>query len=594
MKRKTNPTIVLLFGWALVLWAALLAAQGYLQGIQLSELVSNLTYALQHPFNIQWKEHSPIFLLVSSGIYICGIAYWYSTKRNARDTEEYGSARWGNVNALCRKYRQKKNIIFTQNFRLGTDPYKHKRNLHSLIIGGSGASKTRGFCIPNLLEADGSQSFYVCDPKGEMLRSCGSFLEKQGYEIRVFDLIDFGSSYSFNPFEYMESDADVLRMIGNLMDNTTPPNAQENDPFWKKAEQTLLTAMAMLLVHEAPSYEQNFPMVMELIRAAEVKEDNENYVSCLDMLFERVAMRDPEHIAVRQYALFKQSAGKTAKSIITSLAVRLSFYDLNEIANISIKDELDFASMGEKPVALFCVIPDSDKSLNFLVGLMWSTAIQTLFRLADRKYRGPLPVPVHFIFDEWANIPLPKDYEAILSTARSRGCHLHTVVQGISQIKAKYKDSWHNIIGNADSILYLGGSEQESHKLASEMLGKESVDIKTHSQSKGRNGSYSTNFQRVGRELLTPDEVRLLDNDYAIYFLRGERAVMDRKYDVTKHPNAKYSAIAGGPVFDHTKVPLARHDIVLDRERIDDYELSSGFDAALESSNILEGVFDEE
>ena len=418
-------------------------------------------------------------------------------------------------------------------------------------------------------------SMVITDPKGELLRKTGGLLEREGYEVRVFDLINPETSFCYNPFAYVRDDKDVLKLINNLIRNTTPKGAQSSDPFWEKSETALLQALMLYLLHEAPPEEQNFSMIMEMLGSAQVKEDDEEYQSPLDILFERLEMRNPESIAVKQYAIYKQAAGKTAKSILISVGVRLAAFNLKQIANLTCTDELDLYSIGEKKVALFCCIPDADTSLNYLVGMIYSNLFQTLYYVADRKYHGKLPIPVHCIMDEWPNVALPDDFDKLLATMRSRAISCSIIIQNIAQMKALFKDSWESLIGNCDEFLYLGGNEKEGHKYVSELLGKETLDTNTYGQTKGRSGSYSVNFQQSGRELLTPDEVRLLDNRKAVLLVRGEHPILDEKYDLHKHVNVKYTEDGGAPPYDYAKAPLSHEDVTIDTRRLDDYELLS-------------------
>ena len=349
---------------------------------------------------------------------------------------EHGSAKWGNVSEICRRYCEKQytnNLLLTQHFRMGLDGYKHKRNLNVLVVGGSGAGKSRTYAIPNIMQCN--CSMVITDPKAELLRKTGGVLERNGYEVRVFDLINPETSWCYNPFAYVRDDKDVLKLINNLIRNTTPKGAQSSDPFWEKSETALLQALMLYLLHEAPPEEQNFPMIMEMLGSAQVKEDDEDYQSPLDILFERLEMRDPESIAVKQYAIYKQAAGKTAKSILISVGVRLAACNLKQIANLTCTDELDLYSIGEKKVALFCCIPDADTSMNYLVGMIYSNLFQTLYYVADRKYGGRLPIPVHCIMDEWPNVALPDDFDKILATMRSRGISCSIIIQNIAQMK---------------------------------------------------------------------------------------------------------------------------------------------------------------
>ncbi|MCI8285893.1 MAG: type IV secretory system conjugative DNA transfer family protein [Firmicutes bacterium] len=576
--------MVWLLALPVVWWAAVLFADAATPGRNLMELLEHLTEKLNTPFQLQVTSYTAKSVLVCTGLYGIGIGIFYANGRNYRRGEEHGSAKWGDVRQICKRYREKeyaKNLLMTQNFRIGFDCYKHKRNLNVLVVGGSGAGKSRTYAIPNIMQCN--CSMVITDPKAELLRKTGGLLKRKGYEVRVFDLIHPDTSFCYNPFEYVQDDKDVLRLISNLIRNTTPKGAQSSDPFWEKSETALLQALMLYLLHEAPPEEQNFPMIMEMLASAQVKEDDEDYESPLDILFERLEMRNPESIAVKQYAIYKQAAGKTAKSILISVGVRLAAFNLPQIASLTCTDELDLASMGEKKVALFCCIPDADTSLNYLVGMIYSQMFQTLYYVADRKYGGRLPVPVNCIMDEWANVALPDDFEKILSTCRSRSIFCSIIIQNLAQMKALFKDSWESLVGNCDSLLYLGGNEKESHKYVSELLGKETIDTNTYGQTKGRSGSYSTNFQQSGRELLTPDEVRMLNNDYALLLIRGERPVMDQKYNLMNHPNVKETEDGGAAPYDYAQAPLAHDDFSFDGTRYEDYELLSGNDLTGES-----------
>ena len=559
-----------------VWWAAAITACAIAPDKNFIQILETLSEKLEQPFFITYTPYTFKCILIFTAAYFLGIGIYESQKRNYRRGVEHGSAKWGNVSEICRRYWEKRytqNLLLTQHFRMGLDGYKHKRNLNVLVVGGSGAGKSRTYAIPNIMQCN--CSMVITDPKAELLRKTGGVLERNGYEVRVFDLINPETSWCYNPFAYVWDDKDVLKLINNLIRNTTPKGAQSSDPFWEKSETALLQALMLYLLHEAPPEEQNFPMIMEMLGSAQVKEDDEDYQSPLDILFERLEMRDPESIAVKQYAIYKQAAGKTAKSILISVGVRLAAFNLKQIANLTCTDELDLYSIGEKKVALFCCIPDADTSMNYLVGMIYSNLFQTLYYVADRKYGGRLPIPVHCIMDEWPNVALPDDFDKILATMRSRGISCSIIIQNIAQMKALFKDSYESLIGNCDEFLYLGGNEKEGHKYVSELLGKETLDTNTYGQTKGRSGSYSVNYQQTGRELLTPDEIRLLDNRKAILFIRGERPIMDDKYDLKKHVNFRYTEDGGASPYDYAKTPLAHDDLKIDINRLDDYELLS-------------------
>lgn len=566
--------MIWLAGLPVIWWAAILIADAIQPGRNLFELMEVLTEKLNHPFQLHYTEYTIKSVLVCTLLYAAGIGIFYSSQKNYRRGEEHGSARWGDARQICKKYSRKpysQNILLTQNFRISLDTHKHRRCLNILVVGGSGAGKSRGFALPNIMQC--CCSMVITDPKAELLRKTGGLLEKKGYEVRVFDLINPDTSFCYNPFEYVHDDKDVLRLISNLIQNTTPKGSQSSDPFWEKSETALLQALMLYLLHEAPPEEQNFAMIMEMLGSAQVKEEDEDYESPLDILFDRLEMRDPDSIAVKQYHIYKQAAGKTAKSILISVGVRLAAFNLPQIAKLTNTDELDLSSMGEKKVALFCCIPDADTSLNYLVGMIYSQLFQTLYYMADRVHGGALPVPVNCIMDEFPNVSLPNEFEKILATCRSRSIYCSIIIQNMSQLKALFKDSWESLVGNCDEFLYLGGNEKETHKYVSELLGKETIDTNTYGQTKGKSGSYSTNFQQSGRELLQPDEVRMLDNQNALLFIRGERPILDAKYDLMKHPNIRYTEDGGAGPFNYAKAPLAHDDFTFDETRYNDYEL---------------------
>ena len=566
--------MIWLAGLPVIWWVAILLADAIQPGRNLFELMEVLTEKLNHPFQFHYTEYTIKSMLVCTLLYAAGIGIFYSSQKNYRRGEEHGSARWGDARQICKKYSQKpysQNILLTQNFRISLDTHKHRRCLNILVVGGSGAGKSRGFALPNIMQC--CCSMVITDPKAELLRKTGGLLEKKGYEVRVFDLINPDTSFCYNPFEYVHDDKDVLRLISNLIQNTTPKGSQSSDPFWEKSETALLQALMLYLLHEAPPEEQNFAMIMEMLGSAQVKEEDEDYESPLDILFDRLEMRDPDSIAVKQYHIYKQAAGKTAKSILISVGVRLAAFNLPQIAKLTNTDELDLSSMGERKVALFCCIPDADTSLNYLVGMIYSQLFQTLYYMADRVHGGALPVPVNCIMDEFPNVSLPNEFEKILATCRSRSIYCSIIIQNMSQLKALFKDSWESLVGNCDEFLYLGGNEKETHKYVSELLGKETIDTNTYGQTKGKSGSYSTNFQQSGRELLQPDEVRMLDNQNALLFIRGERPMLDAKYDLMKHPNIRYTEDGGAGPFNYAKAPLAHDDFMFDETRYDDYEL---------------------
>ena len=529
-----------------MVWAALLIAQSL--GGGLPDLISNLTAALQSPLDIHWTEYSMMSILVCSGLYIMGICLYQSTQGRTRDGEEHGSAQWASPRQVNAMFCQKQNKILTQHVKLGLDAHKHRRSLNVLVIGGSGAAKTRSYVLPNILEAN--TNYVITDPKMEVLTATGGYLKQKGFDLRVLNLVNLEQSDGYNPFRYLRDEKDVLRLVNNLIQATTPKGSHESDPFWTKSETALLQAIILMLFQEAPEREQNFSMVMRVLEYAEVKEEDEEYVSPLDLLFNAMERENPNSVAVRQYKVFKMAAGKTAKSILVSTAVRLAPFNLPQIQAITDHDDMDLYTLGEKKCALYAVIPDNDTTYNFLVSLLYSQVFQTLYYCADQIHHGPLPQHVHFVLDEAPSVNLP-GLPRELSTMRSRNISCSTIIQNMAQIKELFKDSWETIPGNSDSLLYLGGNESSTHKYISEALGKSTIDTKTHGETKGRTGSWSTNMQISGRELLTPDEVRRLDNRYAILLIRGAGPVMDLKYDLNKHPAIRYTSLGGGPPYIH-------------------------------------------
>ena len=533
-----------------VTWLALLIAPYMEDG--LAGLIWNFGPAMENPFHVVLCADSGRVAAVLLLCYALAIGVYLSTQRNYRRREEHGSAKWGWAAQVNRKYadaHSTENKILTQNVAIGLDGRKHRRNLNTLVCGGSGAGKTRFFAKPNLCQAN--SSYVVLDPKGELLVSTGKLLEAKGYSIRVLDLINMDRSHCYNPFVYLRDDNDIQRLVTNLFKNTTPKGSQSQDPFWDQAATMLLLALVFYLHYEAPPEEQNFPMVMEMIRAGDVREDDDTYKSALDILFERLEMRNPEHIALKYYRNYHSGSGKTLKSIQITLISRLEKFNLDSLASITQNDELELWSLGEQKTAIFAVIPDNDSSFNFLVGMLYTQLFQQLYHQADFSHGGRLPVPVHFLMDEFANVALPDEFDKLLSTMRSREISVSIIIQNLAQLKALFEKQWESIVGNCDEFLYLGGNEQSTHEYVSKLLGKETIDTNTYGRSKGRNGSYSTNWQLAGRELMTPDEVRMLDNRYALLFIRGERPLEDFKYDILKHPNIALTTDGGAEPYRH-------------------------------------------
>ena len=541
-----------------VMWIGAGMATGYEDGMTIFELMGRFSEWADHPLIMRWTPYTLKFMGIALMLYLFAIVLFLSTKQNRRPGEEHGSARWGSAKQLDRKYRDKnpkRNAILTQHLRMSLNSRQHLRNLLQIIVGGSGAGKSRNVVKPNVYEANAS--YIVTDPKGELAASAIPLLLREGYSVKVFDLVDPERSDCYNPFRYIRNDADVLKLIANFIKNTTPKGQHSNYPFWEKSETALDSALMLYLLHEAPPQDQTMEMMLTMLEYGAAKEGDGDHVSPLDLLFQALEEENPNHIAVRQYKVFKQAPSETAMSILISAAVRLAPFSLPEIQRITARDELELEKLGERKQAIFCIIPDSnDVSLNFLVGMLYTQAFQELYYQADKVHGGGLPIPVRLMFDEFANVSLPDGYERLQATMRSRNVMATIILQNISQLKALFKDSWEGIIGNADAFIYLGGNEQSTHKYVSELLGKQTIETRTSSQSKGRNGSYSQNFQQAGRELLTPDEVRMLDNKKAIVLIRGEAPVIDDKYDLMKHPNIKFTADGGAAAYVHSPVCL--------------------------------------
>ena len=551
---RRAAVILSLIGIIPVVWLGLLIAPSVKGG--LPEILTSLMNAMNDPFHIELCEDSVKAVLVLLLCYGMGVGIYFSTRRNYRRREEHGSAKWGSASAVNKKYAQQpksENKLLTQNVAIGLNAKKHRRNLNTLVIGGSGAGKTRFFCKPNLMQCC-RNSYFVLDPKGEIVRDVGELLSQKEYEVRVLDLISMEKSHCYNPFVYLQSDNDIQRLVTNLFKATTPKGSQSNDPFWDTSASMLLSALVYYLHYEAPEDEQNFAMVMEMLRAGAIENEEDSRPTPLDYLFADLEMDRPDHIALKYYRSYHAGSAKTLKSIQITLAARLEKFNLESLAALTCTDELDLASMGEKKVALFAIIPDNDSSFNFLVSILYTQLFQQLFFSADHIHGGALPIPVHFLMDEFANVSLPDDFDKILSVMRSRGVFVSIILQNLAQLKALFEKQWESIVGNCDEFLYLGGNEQSTHKYVSELLGKETIDTNTYGKSSGRSGNYSTNYQISGRELLTPDEVRMLDNRYAILFIRGELPVMDLKYDILKHPAVDLTADGKGGVYQHGKV----------------------------------------
>ena len=569
----------------LVLWLAVIAACVYEDGMNLFQWMGCFSRALERPFSVRWTAHTLKFMMGSVFLYGCGIALYYSGRENRRPGEEYGSAKWGDPKELNRKYmnhqHKEANIILTQHVRLGMDGYITQRNMNILVVGGSGSGKTRFFCKPGVYSAN--CSYLITDPKGELLRASGGLLKNKGYDVKVFNLIDPSQSDCYNPFVYVHNEKDVLTLIDNLIKNTTPRNASSNDPFWEKAEIALDSALMLYLISEAPSEERNFETMLYMMNFAEVREDDDQYRSPLDMLFRALEEEQPNHVAVKQYKVFKQAAGKTAKSILISCGARLAPFDIEELRELMSYDELELDTLGDRKTALFLIMSDTDDTFNFVIAILQSQLFNLLCDKADDEYNGKLPIHVRFLLDEFANIGQIPRFDKLIATIRSREMSASIILQSQSQLKAIYKDAAEIILDNADSTLFLGGRGKNAKEI-SDNLGRETIDSFNTSENRGTQVSHGLTYQKLGKELMTQDEIAVMDGGKCILQLRGVRPFLSDKYDITKHPNYKYlSDFDKRNAFDVERYMSTRPAIVKPDEAFDIYEIDlSDEDAAAE------------
>ena len=569
----------------LVLWLAVIAACVYEDGMNLFQWMGCFSRALERPFSVRWTAHTLKFMMGSVFLYGCGIALYYSGRENRRPGEEYGSAKWGDPKELNRKYmnhqHKEANIILTQHVRLGMDGYITQRNMNILVVGGSGSGKTRFFCKPGVYSAN--CSYLITDPKGELLRASGGLLKNKGYDVKVFNLIDPSQSDCYNPFVYVHNEKDVLTLIDNLIKNTTPRNASSNDPFWEKAEIALDSALMLYLISEAPSEERNFETMLYMMNFAEVREDDDQYRSPLDMLFRALEEEQPNHVAVKQYKVFKQAAGKTAKSILISCGARLAPFDIEELRELMSYDELELDTLGDRKTALFLIMSDTDDTFNFVIAILQSQLFNLLCDKADDEYNGKLPIHVRFLLDEFANIGQIPRFDKLIATIRSREMSASIILQSQSQLKAIYKDAAEIILDNADSTLFLGGRGKNAKDI-SDNLGRETIDSFNTSENRGTQVSHGLTYQKLGKELMTQDEIAVMDGGKCILQLRGVRPFLSDKYDITKHPNYKYlSDFDKRNAFDVERYMSTRPAIVKPDEAFDIYEIDlSDEDAAAE------------
>lgn len=494
-------------------------------------------YFSNNPIKIHTGKEEIIGGIVALiGLFLFYLYHKYDRK-NYKEKAEHGSAQWGEKKDIIvvEDKIEDRNKIFTEKEKMSINTRKTFKNNNTLVIGGSGSGKTRFFVKPNIMQMN--SSFVITDPKGELLSGCGKMLQDNGYEIKIFDLINFKNSDKYNFFDYIRDERDILKLTNNIIMNTNSPNSKTAGDFWEKAENALLQALFAYVFYEGVEEEKNINTVMELLRLSDVKEEDEDFKSPLDILFDDLKKENPNHFAVKQYDIFKFAAGKTAKSILISVGVRLAPFNIDKISELLSDDTLELQLLGDRKTALFVLLPDSDITLNFLSAIMYQQLFDVLFYRADHIYNGALPYDVSFMLDEFANIGQIPNLEIYVSTMRSRKISVNIILQNLTQLKTIYKNSWETITGNCDSLLFLGGKEQSTLKYISEMIGKTTIDYRTISESKGSNGSYSIGNQIIARDLITPDEISLIKADECILSIRGIKPFFSKKYDITKHKN---------------------------------------------------------
>lgn len=572
---------MLLAGGIFAAYAGYLLNACYKPGMDINYLMERLNTVMGKPFANYWNGTSIKGIVGAVFVYLIAMLMYMTSQKKYMPGKEFGTAVFANPVQVSKKFADKdegKNRILSQNLRMSMNTRMTRLNLNFLVIGGSGAGKTLFMVKPNLMAM--TSSFIITDPKGEIARCCSGFLTAHGYRVRILNLVEMERSNGYNPFRYIRSETDIVKLITNLIANTTPKNSSSNDPFWEKAESLYLQAIFLYVWMECPPKERNFRMVLKLLNEAEVHADGSP--SDLDRRFRRLERKKgSSHPAIIQYNKVVRGAGDTVRSIIISANARLGILENPQILRVLDSDEMDIPEIGtgvdgdkNKKTALFCVIPDSDKSYNFLVGMLYSQIFQELYYQADFNYNGRLPIHVTFMLDEFANVALPDDFCSLLSTMRSREISCIIIIQNLAQIKALFKDTWETIPGNCDTLIYLGGNEQSTHKYVSESLGKGTIDKRSSGETKGKNGSSSRNYDVLGRELLTPDETRKLNNDQCIVLIRGCDPIIDRKFNTFKHPLFKETEDGGAPPYIHDVSMAQRQENVkfLSEESLKYYE----------------------
>lgn len=552
-------------------------------GTDLSGKLLSIGDGFTAAFSSPWLSFHPTDLLIGiAGAVILRMAVYLKGKnaKKYRHGIEYGSARWGTAADIA-PYMDKdffQNIPMTQTERItmASRPKqpKYARNKNILVIGGSGSGKTRFFCKPSLLQAHSS---YVCtDPKGTLLPEIGTFLERKKYRIKCLNLINFRKSMKYNPLAYIRSEKDILKLVNALIMNTKGEGEKSSEDFWVKAERLYYSALIGYIWYEATEEEKNFITLLDLINASEAREDDETYQSPVDLLFSQLAEREPDHFAVKQYRKFKMAAGKTLKSILISCGARLAPFDIKELRDLMEYDELELDTMGDQKTALFVILSDTDSTFNFVAALMYSQLFNLLCDKADDFYGGRLPVHVRLILDEFANIGQIPNFDKLIATIRSREISASIILQSQSQLKTIYKDAADTIVGNCDSTLFLGGKEKSTLKEISELLGKETIDLYNQSENRGSQVSHGLSYQKLGKELMTQDELAVMDGGKCIFMLRGVRPFLSDKYDLTQHPNYRYTADADPKnVFDMERYMKKQRAVVKPTDTFDVYEIDA-------------------
>ena len=552
-------------------------------GANLSGKLLSIGDGFTAAFSSPWLSFHPTDLLIGiAGAVVLRMAVYLKGKnaKKYRHGIEYGSARWGTAADIA-PYMDKdffQNIPMTQTERItmASRPKqpKYARNKNILVIGGSGSGKTRFFCKPSLLQAHSS---YVCtDPKGTLLPEIGTFLERKKYRIKCLNLINFRKSMRYNPLAYIRSEKDILKLVNALIMNTKGEGEKSSEDFWVKAERLYYSALIGYIWYEATEGEKNFITLLDLINASEAREDDETYQSPVDLLFSQLEEREPDHFAVKQYRKFKMAAGKTLKSILISCGARLAPFDIKELRDLMEYDELELDTLGDQKTALFVILSDTDSTFNFVAALMYSQLFNLLCDKADDFYGGRLPVHVRLILDEFANIGQIPNFDKLIATIRSREISASIILQSQSQLKTIYKDAADTIVGNCDSTLFLGGKEKSTLKEISELLGKETIDLYNQSENRGSQVSHGLSYQKLGKELMTQDELAVMDGGKCIFMLRGVRPFLSDKYDLTRHPNYRYTADADPKnVFDMERYMKKQRAVVKPTDTFDVYEIDA-------------------